>query len=96
MGKKILIASLVGNLIFVVFFTAFIIKKGGVGYIEKKLLSNNVEESKLDIKYNEIIKRDIQRVSLFDLLPISGEDIIFIGNSITNDCEWAEIFNNNK
>ena len=33
---------------------------------------------------------------MFDLLPISEEDIIFVGNSISAGCEWAEIFNNNK
>lgn len=35
-----------------------------------------------------------QRVSLFKLLPIDNNDIVFIGNSITDYAEWAEIFNN--
>lgn len=35
-----------------------------------------------------------QRASLFEILPISDEDIVFLGNSITNGCEWSELFNN--
>lgn len=33
-----------------------------------------------------------QRVSLFDTLPSDSSDIIFLGNSITNGCEWCELF----
>ena len=97
MGKKILFASLIGNVIFVIIFTAFIIKKGGTEYIEKKLFPTNYTEvSKLKLKYINILERNVQRVTLFDLLPISEEDIIFIGNSITVGCEWAEILSNCK
>lgn len=35
-----------------------------------------------------------QRATLFETLPIASEDIIFLGNSITNGCEWAELFQN--
>ncbi|MDL2223195.1 GDSL-type esterase/lipase family protein [Bacteroidales bacterium OttesenSCG-928-M11] len=35
-----------------------------------------------------------QRVSLFDTLPINSEDIVFLGNSITNGGEWCELFEN--
>lgn len=35
-----------------------------------------------------------QRVALFEKLPPGPDDIIFIGNSITNGCEWAEMFGN--
>lgn len=34
------------------------------------------------------------RASLFEVLPIEKSDIIFLGNSITHYCEWAELFNN--
>jgi len=29
--------------------------------------------------------------TLFEALHTSPKDIIFLGNSITNGCEWAEI-----
>lgn len=35
-----------------------------------------------------------QRVTLFETLPTSPDDIIFLGNSITNGCEWAELLGN--
>lgn len=35
-----------------------------------------------------------QRATLFEQLPVTSHDIIFLGNSITNGCEWAELFNN--
>ena len=35
-----------------------------------------------------------QRASLFENLPVTSEDIIFIGNSITDGGEWPELFNN--
>lgn len=35
-----------------------------------------------------------QRVSLFEQLPISSDDILFIGNSITDGGEWSELFQN--
>lgn len=35
-----------------------------------------------------------QRASLFEILPSSSQDIIFLGDSITNGAEWGELFNN--
>lgn len=35
-----------------------------------------------------------QRTSLFEKLPIDSDDIIFLGNSITDNCEWHELFGN--
>lgn len=35
-----------------------------------------------------------QRTSLFDILPITAKDIVFLGNSITNGCEWHELLKN--
>ncbi len=35
-----------------------------------------------------------QRATLFEQLPVDTDDIIFLGNSITNGCEWAELFAN--
>lgn len=35
-----------------------------------------------------------QRRSLFEQLPVLSSDIVFLGNSITDGCEWAELFGN--
>ena len=34
-----------------------------------------------------------QRVTLFNALPKTNNDIVFIGNSITDGGEWSEMFN---
>jgi len=35
-----------------------------------------------------------QRKSLFEILPDTKNEIVFLGNSITNGCEWSELFQN--
>lgn len=35
-----------------------------------------------------------QKRSLFEILPTDKKDIVFLGNSITDGCEWAELFAN--
>lgn len=35
-----------------------------------------------------------QRATLFEKLPVTSKDIIFLGNSITNGGEWCELFDN--
>lgn len=37
---------------------------------------------------------NFQRRSLFEVLPIRSNDIVFLGNSITDNCEWAELLDN--
>lgn len=37
-----------------------------------------------------------QRASLFDALPLDSTNIVFLGNSLTNGCEWHELFDNAK
>lgn len=35
-----------------------------------------------------------QRATLFEKLPVTSSDIVFLGNSITNGAEWGELFRN--
>ena len=35
-----------------------------------------------------------QRATLFEQLPVSADDILFVGNSITDGGEWGELFQN--
>lgn len=37
-----------------------------------------------------------QKVSLFEILSISSEDIVFLGNSLTDGCEWSELFDDSR
>lgn len=52
-------------------------------------LASNAQERKYSTFYE-------QRASLFEELTVTSKDIIFLGNSITNGGEWAEIFNNKR
>ncbi len=36
------------------------------------------------------------RKTLFDKMPIDSDDIIFLGNSITAQCDWSELMDNPK
>lgn len=53
------------------------------------LISANAQESKYSTFY-------YQRATLFEELPVGPKDIIFLGNSITNGAEWAELFNDSR
>ncbi|MCQ2143868.1 MAG: GDSL-type esterase/lipase family protein [Bacteroidales bacterium] len=43
--------------------------------------------------YNEY---NTMRRGLFNNFPIGRKDIVFFGDSITDRCEWADLFGNNK
>lgn len=50
-------------------------------------VAGNAQERKYSTFYH-------QRATLFEELPVTSKDIIFLGNSITNGGEWAELFGN--
>ena len=37
-----------------------------------------------------------QRSGLFDILSVDSTDIVFLGNSLTDGCEWHELFADNR
>lgn len=87
--KKILGFSISINLILIIFFGYFIYKKGGINYIIIKLGFNpdlSIQDS----------PNWINRKTLFEILPNDTDEIIFLGDSHTNFCEWAELFKNPK
>lgn len=42
-------------------------------------------------QHNQHSRFYYQRESLFDVLEVDSTDIVFLGNSITNGCEWHEL-----
>ncbi len=56
------------------------------------LMTVNVYAQKSN-KYNTYYN---QKKSLFELLPNDKDEIIFLGNSITDGCEWHELFNDKR
>jgi lysophospholipase L1-like esterase len=88
MMKKILIISIVTNFLFFLLGAYVIHKRGGVDYIRQKLnlIFNQTEESRGHY-YN--VKNTI-----FEVMPNNTNEIIFLGDSITDYSEWHELFGN--
>lgn len=47
-----------------------------------------------DAQQNKYSTFYYQRATLFEELPVTSSDIVFLGNSITNGAEWGELFRN--
>ena len=53
----------------------------------------NMASAQEKYQYNEFY---YQRSTLFEALPVGSDDIVFFGNSITNGCEWHELFGDSR
>ena len=96
MRKKILLFSILLNLIFIVFGITIIMQRGGIPYLKQRFgfeKEATIEKQDSTHKLNNYY---YQRKSLFELLPDDPDETIFLGNSITNNCEWQELFSNPK
>nr|WP_290227283.1 GDSL-type esterase/lipase family protein [Trichocoleus desertorum] len=75
-----------------------LIKKGGIGYTAKKL--NQFMKSSFSLQHGESDSSVVyppsyfHRKSVFGALNLSKNKIVFLGDSITESCEWSELFNN--
>lgn len=68
---------------------------GNIHSISMKNENSHIEEGQLSQQQdNTYSKYYYQRASQFEILPIVEEDIVFIENSITDYCVWAELFRN--
>lgn len=86
--KKNLTISFILNIFFSILFGYVIYTKGGIDYLKIKLHLTTSSKFGYDPYY-------YQKKSLFELLPNDKDEIIFLGNSITDGCEWSELFRNN-
>jgi hypothetical protein len=89
--KRLLTFSVILNIVFVILVAFIIDRKGGVDYIKSKLETESVKGLiKYDTDYYNSKK------SIFEVMPNDSNEIIFLGNSITNYCDWNEFFGNPK
>ena len=86
--KKALIFSIILNLIFISFFGYLIHRKGGVYYVKWKLGLESILPDQAIGSYW------YQKKTMFEIMPNIPNEIVFLGNSITDNCEWSELFNN--
>ena len=86
--KKTLLISLILNLLFILFGGYVIHRKGGIEYLKMKFNPLPLEVSK---NYGDYY---YEKKSIFEILPNDTCEIIFLGNSITDHCNWSELFAN--
>jgi len=79
--RKTLAISVIINILFIFFGGYVIHKKGGIDYIKRKLSPT------LDRGAYYYSKK-----GLFEIMPNDTNEIIFLGNSITDWCDWYELF----
>lgn len=81
-------------------FGYVIYKKGGVSYLIKKTKSfTSVKKTKPKLPAKKVLTHSsyyYQKKSHFESLYDTDREIIFLGDSITDNCEWAELFQNLK
>lgn len=72
----------------------FIYKKGGIDYLKSKLSSDkhSTQGQKPDELTNSSTNYYKSKTSIFDTTPIDSNAIVFLGNSITDHCDWNELF----
>jgi len=92
--KIALFCSFLVNLLVVLLATVFVAKRGGLLYIIRKLSFLWSPESRISSMYDSPFYRD--KKTHFETLLKSESEIIFWGDSLTDLCEWAEVFGNNR
>lgn len=93
--KKIIMISILLNIIFLTLLGYMAIKKDGLGYIKAKfgfITEQGIKER--TNWYYKNYKHWKETKSLYDILPNDSNEIIFLGSSITYGCEWAELLSN--
>jgi lysophospholipase L1-like esterase len=87
--KKTLYLSIFINILLVIFWGYDLYKKGGIEYLKDKFGFNETSESEFGVYYDA-------KMQFFENVPKDTNEVIFIGDSITEGCDWAELFGNHK
>ncbi len=85
-GNIVLLFSLIINFLFLGLAIIFVSRKGGISYLILKLSP----EARIKSMYDSPFYRD--KKSHFESLPKSETEVMFLGDSITDCCEWQEVF----
>lgn len=88
----VLLISLLVNILFVLIGALFIAKRSGISSLAEKI--SNMANAKNKDGETLYPPYYFHQKSQFEILPNSDSDIIFLGDSITDECEWAELLGN--
>jgi lysophospholipase L1-like esterase len=83
----LLFTSSILNILFVLLGILFILRRGGFKYLSQKLFHKKSQEEYYEPYY-------LHKKSQFELLPKSDLDIIFLGDSLTEEGQWSELLEN--
>lgn len=90
----ILFISILLNITLVTFNSLFILKKGGLSFLRQKTLE--IVKATIRTLKSYYPPNYLRRKGMFEVLPHSESNIVFLGDSITEECEWAEILKNSS
>ncbi|MEB2781486.1 GDSL-type esterase/lipase family protein [Algoriphagus sp. C2-6-M1] len=87
MKKNSLVISISINILFLLFGGYVIHSKGGIDYLKRilSLQKENTNQQDYGVYYDA-------KKSIFEIMPNDTSEIIFLGNSITDYCDWNELF----
>ncbi|HEY9610062.1 GDSL-type esterase/lipase family protein [Allocoleopsis sp.] len=92
MVKFVLLISILLNILILGLGSIWVYSKGGMPYIIRKTSFLQSAASRAKFMYDSPYYWE--RKSHFETLPKSESDIVFLGDSLTNCCEWHEFFIN--
>ncbi|HAA32572.1 MAG TPA: G-D-S-L family lipolytic protein [Cyanobacteria bacterium UBA8553] len=90
-NKWLLWFSLTLNILFVLSSILLLPQRGASFYLFSNPVNQTANNPNGIVRFSNYY---LDRKSLFDILPSSKNAVIFLGDSITNKCEWAELFGN--
>lgn len=92
--KLALFLSILLNLVVLALGSMFVAKRGGLQYLIRKIAFWQRAGFNTNSLQNSLFYLD--KTSHFETLPQSDSELIFLGDSLTDLCEWTEIFKGNK
>lgn len=92
MAKIVLLISILLNILILGLGSIWVYSKGGIPYIIRKISFLQSSASRDKFMYDTPYYWD--KKSHFETLPQADADIIFLGDSLTDSCEWQELFRN--
>ncbi|AFZ19816.1 GDSL-type esterase/lipase family protein [Allocoleopsis franciscana] len=92
MVKIVMLFSILFNLLILGAGSILVYSKGGIDYLIRQLSFLQTPEMRATFMYDTPYYRI--RKNHFKILPQSEADIVFLGDSITDACEWQELFKN--
>ncbi|MCB9034586.1 MAG: G-D-S-L family lipolytic protein [Chitinophagales bacterium] len=93
--RKALTISIIINILFVGFGGYVIHKKGGIVYLERKFKTAQTTQTTQTTQTGFGVYYEAKK-QFFESMPNDTNEIIFLGNSITEGCDWVELFRNSK